>query len=474
MSVPPANILIFISDQLARRAVGCYGDRYARTPNIDGLAADGVRFDRAYTPFALCCPARASFWTGKLPHATGVVSNGREYPIVPVTEDVPTVGAVFREAGYETVHFGKKHDAGTLRGFDCAEEGELPVEGSEAWPVDYDSRRDAFTTERCVEYLQGRSGRAGKPFLMVADLQNPHDICNWIGAFKGPHEDVAPPGELPELPSNFEVTDWENRPRPVQYLCCSHRRLSQAAQWSESNYRHYLAAYYHYLERVDTQIGRIMEALRASGAAENTLVLFFSDHGDSITSHRMVTKQVSFYEETTRVPFIASGPGVEGAGRVEQPLVSLVDLFPTLCDYAGVEAPEGLHGRSLVPWLRGEEPAAWREFVPSEWVTEWGYTVAPGRMIRTDRYKYTRYLEEDGEELFDLQADPGETRTLARDPAYAEELARHRELLEAHIEATGDNFRDLEVKADARWRSHAPGFTNHHGPSAPDAGGVGG
>ena len=344
----------------------------------------------------------------------------------------------------------------------------MEVETPQAWPVNYDSKQDAYTTSKCVEYLRQTHD---KPFLAVASLNNPHNICGWVGENAGVHEDVPIPyGELPPLPDNFEIDDLEYRPLPIQYLCCSHRRLQQASLWNETNYRHYLAAYYYYLKMVDTQIGQILEALHSTPGGNNTLVVFFSDHGDGMASHRMVTKQVSFYEETTRVPLIFSGAGLKVPGKIlDKPLVSLLDLMPTLCDYAGIPVPRGLLGKSMMPWLLGENPSRWHDYVVSEWQTEWGYTVSPGRMIRTDRYKYTRYLEGGGEELYNLEEDPGEKHNLARYRQYSRQVREHREILQDHVRAARDKFFGFGVKVDRRWRSHPLGYQNHQGLSAPEA-----
>ncbi len=460
-----SNILVITCDQLTQRCVGAYGDRIGATPNIDALAARGVRFSKVYTPCPLCRPARAAFWTGRLPHQTGVLSNGKNFQDEPVPATIPTLGSIFSAAGYETVHFGKTHDHGGLRGFSVEPMGRAEIEGHPAWPLGNDTFCDRYTTDRAVQFL---SRPRGKPFLAVADLCNPHDICGWVGANAGPHEDVPVPTALPPLPDNFEIEDLAKRPLPIQYLCCSHNRLSQAARWSEANYRHYLAAYYHYVGLADAEVGRILQALAASPAAGNTLVVFFVDHGDGAASHRMVTKQVSFYEEVTRVPMILAGPGIrQGGAVIEQPLVSLLDLVPTLCEYAGLEAPEDLHGCSQLGWLTGAAKPPERDYVASEWHTEWGYTISPGRMIRTQGFKYTRYLEGGGEELYDLRADPGERRTLVDDPAYGGILQEHRRMLEAHVAATDDPFFGLVPKVDERWRSHKLGYPNHAGPAAP-------
>lgn len=466
MSNPP-SILLICADQLAQRAVGAYGDPWARTPNIDSVARTGARFANSYTPCPLCLPARAAYWTGMPCHQTGVLSNGRLLDNPPIPDDWPTLGSLFSESGYECVHFGKTHDAGSLRGFRVEPWGAIK---DDSLPLHLGANNDTFqdihTTGKCVEYLKGERE---KPFLMVADMQNPHNICGYVGANRGPHDDLPIPGPLPELPANFEIEDMEKRPLPVQYICCSHNRLGQAANWSRENYRHYLAAYYFYLELVDRQIGEILTALDASGQRDNTLVIFYADHGDGIASHRMVTKQVSFYEEVARVPLVVSGPGVVGDNRlIKQPLVSLLDLLPTLCDYAGVDTPAGAWGRSLCPWLAGRDDGSPHDFIAAEWYSEWGYTISPGRMIRGPRYKYTRYLENDGEELYDLANDPGETRTLVDDPAHAAALAEHRELLGRYSRETDDPFFSLEVKADSRWRSHRSGYVHHHGPAAPE------
>jgi choline-sulfatase len=168
------NILIVIADQLSAQALPAYGDAYAQTPNINRIVRHGVRFENCYTNCPLCQPARAAFWTGLYPHNTGVLSNGRKHPVPPVPDHVPTLGALFARAGYEAVHFGKTHDAGSLRGFHVEPVGTLPVEAEPAWPLNNDTFRDRHTTTRVVAYLEQR-GTDG-PFLAVADLNNPHNI----------------------------------------------------------------------------------------------------------------------------------------------------------------------------------------------------------------------------------------------------------------------------------------------------------
>ena len=467
------NILILMTDHLSPNVIGAYGDARGATPSIDRIAERGVTFGRAYTTYPLCQPARASFWTSRFPHETRVLSNGRKHVNGPLPENLVTLGDVFSQGGYQAIHFGKQHDFGTLRGFELVPLEALPsaTPPHPAWPENRNTTQDNGTVKQMEAWLSGR--RDERPFIAVADLINPHNICAWVGensSMEGPATNVPIPGELPPLPDNFEVEDMHKRPVPVQYICCSHNRLAMGAKWTEENYRHYIAAYTHYSALVDQAIGKIVAALEATPGGENTLLLVMTDHGDGQGCHRMVTKQVSFYDETNRVPFILAGPGVRRREGVENgPLVSLLDLVPTLCDYAGLAQPPLVRGKSLWPILRGED-VPHHEYVAGEWHTEWGFNISPGRMIRTDRYKYTRYLEGGGEELFDMAKDPGETRTLVDDPAYAGVLTEHRALLARHLVETGDDFESLEVAADRRWRSHPIGYPNHHGPSAPMVG----
>ena len=459
------NILVFVLDQLSARALDIYGGQF-HMDNISALAADGVTVSDCYTTYPLCQPARASLWTGMYSHRNRVWSNGRQCPITPIDESFPALGDSFSAAGYETRHFGKKHDGGALRGFVSSEEKEKKIpDENPAFPFNMDTYADAYTMDEVLSYLDGRDDE--RPLLMVVDLINPHNICGWIGVNKGKHEDVPIDGELPELPPNFYFDDILSRPLPVQYLCCSHVRQGQTSEWNEDNFRHYLAAYRYYLSIADRQIGQVLDAYRKAGLMDDSLIVFTSDHGDNITARRSVTKQVTLYEEVTRVPLILSGPAVKAKGRKAEGLASLLDLFPTLLSAASIEQDPRLDGVDISAVLDGGELPE-RKYITSEWYTEWGYTISPGRMIRSGNIKYMRYLEGDGEELYDLEADPYEKRNLAGDESYNDTLERMRDLLSEYIRESDDPFFSLSVKADKRWRSHKPGYENHRGPTAPE------
>jgi len=475
------NIVVIVSDHLSTRAVGAYGESdWADTPNIDRLAERGVVFENMYTSYPLCGPSRAAFWTGRFPHDTGVLSNGlrvQDPDILPnasVPEDMPTIGETFKRAGYNTIHFGKCHDSGGLRGFDIVPDG---IRESESVPAGYpennDTWRDHWAMDRFGEWAEGGFP---EPFCAVVDLQNPHNICGWIGehnSLDGPVEHAISPKNLPELPANNKVVNWESLPLPVRYICCSHNRGAQSSHYTDEDWRYYIDAFRHYAKMADEHVGTILRLLEAGGVLDDTLVILMADHGDGMGSHQMATKQVSFYEETARVPFITAGPGVRSGGQKVAALTSLLDLFPGLCDYAGIQVPDGLPGVSFAPLLQGAVKQ--REFVVAEWYTEWGCTVSPGRMIRSARFKYTSYLEGSvgagdptgGEELYDLDMDRGEMVNLATDTAYCEVLLQHRDMLKRHIRDQADPFYTQKVVVDKRWRSHPPGYQHHSGPTAP-------
>ena len=496
------NIVIVTVDQLSSRALRAYGGERTYEA-IDSFFREGTFFDRAYTPCPLCMPARAAFWTSSWPHQTGVLSNGKKFEQGIVPEGLPALGEAFAAAGWETVHFGKEHDAGALRGFERVPQEEREVEPEPGYPINQDTFRDRATTDQALDYFArrarsaaARGGAAPRPLLAVVELNNPHNICGWVGEMarhvSGPDTDFIPPpsgepargfppatptGDLPPLPPNFSDVDFETRPRSVQYQCCAHNRLAQTQGWGEREYRLYLDAYHHYTSLAEAEIARVLDAARAALPGDDTLYVFFSDHGDAMTAHGGVTKHTTFYDETTRVPLAFVGPGIGRGRRVAGP-VSLLDLVPTLLDLAGVaadaSAPEavarardGAQGRSLAPLLTGADAADGPRYVASEWHTEWGFTIEPGRMVTDGRFKYMVYAEGGDEELYDLESDPFETRNLVPDPAAAGELARMRAATAEHIRSSGDPFPELEHLAARRWRTHEPGYRNHRGPAAP-------
>lgn len=477
------NFLLILCDQLSASALSFYGNPYSRTPNLDRLAERSAIFEYAYTPCPLCQPARASFWTSRYPHETGVRTNlplqqipvlkgqpltGEPETMTSLPEAIPTMGQLFSQAGYRCVHFGKTHDYGSLKGFQVIPSEEIKIpRDNPSINFDYETFLDIDTTQKAVQWLSTEADSCDRPFLAVADLQNPHNICSYIGEMRdGCHpESFSLERELPPLPENFEFDDIQNRPPFIQYLCCAHRRLRHASHWTPADYQYYLYAYYTYLSIVDRQIGEILTALESSKHAGNTAVIFFADHGEGMAAHRMVTKYGVFYEESNRVPFLASGPGII-AGRRIQGVASLLDLLPTMLDYASLPVPESLAGRSLAGALSGASDDTGNPYAAAEWHDEFKDYTVPGRMICDENYKYICYLEPDSEELFDLKADRLEKKNLARLPEYSPILETYRKKLASHLAGTHDDFLHLAVSDTSAYRHHPLGYQNHQGLSA--------
>jgi choline-sulfatase len=457
------NFLLIQVDQLQKRAFSEFL-KAGKTPNISKIVDTGISFESCTCQFPLCQPSRTSVWTGRYPHRTNVLSNGRKWPCEDIGPETKTLGEIFSEGGFKTVHFGKRHDAGSLRGFELDPIGSIEVaDVSTQWPYNEDTYRDEYTTEHAVRFLSSYGYE--HPLMMVVDLINPHNICGYVGAHKGPHLDQII-GDLPDLPPNFMFDDIKNRSIAIQYICCSHRRQAQTAGWDENNFRSYIAAYRHYLEIVDAQIGRILTSLENNGHEPDTTIVFFSDHGDALASRGCVTKQVSMYQDTVDVPLCFKLPGNKTEKTIGG-LAESLDLAPTLCDLAGLPIPPSFDGKSLLKNLQTLGSVD-RPYAVSQWHTEWGYTVSPSRMVRTERYKYIHFLEDNFEELYDLEKDPYEMKNIAKEVYSSTVLENHRKLLKEYIKETKDPYYSLSVKVDKKWRSHEIGYQNHRGPCASD------
>ena len=419
------NLLFIITDQQSVFALSANGNRDLSTPAMDSLARDGTSFTECYSTYPVCSPARSSFFTSRMPHETGVRDNGQ-----PIAAGLPTMGDHFRAAGYQTTYAGKWHlpkSFADVTGFDLLYGGSA-----------LGAQMDEPVASSCVKYL---TAKPKEPFLLVASFMNPHDVCSWIRAHEGSRS-YPDTSAFPAARRNMAVDPDE--PEYIQ----NHRRagynlMSQAvgiaAEWKADDFRFYLHDYYRMVESVDRQVGRLLETLRVTGLDRNTFIILTADHGEGLGSHRWVQK-AAFWEETVRVPLLVAGAGLTRRGhRNETDLVSGLDIFPTLCDYAGVAPPAGIRGTSLRAAIEG---SGWtRPFVVSE-LSVYGAPERQGRMLRTRRYKYVVVNGgERPEQLFDLELDPGEICNLAHRPDAAPILAEHHRLLERWIQETRDDFR---------------------------------
>jgi len=437
----PPNILIIITDQQSHHLLSCAGTPWLATPALDRLATGGVRLPRAYCSDPVCVPSRFSMFTGRMPSAIGMRGNGGR-DLLPFTaeHDRTGLGHLLRGAGYETWYGGKVH-----------------------WPVGLTPERLGFATfcsderERlAVEASALIRASRGRRWAMVASLINPHDICyqairqfatdgtdrhiltsgatelaNLDEALLPPHgidREVFLRDLLPPLPANHAIQADE--PELIAAVLAQRPfKAAARAQWGERDWRLHRWAYARLMERVDRQIGAILDALAASGQEQDTLVIMTSDHGDHDGSHRLEHKTF-FYEEAARVPWIMRLPGRIPAGTVrDDALVATgLDLMATCCDYAGAVVPGHCLGLSQRAVAEGRPGAVAREAAYGE--------NAVSRMVATPAWKYVRY---DGgrhaEQLYDLVHDPGETRNHAADPAHAAVLATLRDRLDAEMAA---------------------------------------
>jgi len=407
------NVLIITTDQQRVDAVSAVGNKWVKTPNMDSLAANGVYFTNSYCPYPLCSPSRAALHAGRMPHEIGVDHNG-----MTIDPEIPISGQIFRRAGYDTGYAGKWHCPSTY-----------PTEGIPGYEVLNTTRRqgklaqvvDEETVNAAVKFIERKHQ---KPFLAVVSFINQHDICLPAGETSPILDQLwkryQPPAgaEIPPLPENF--ADTQDAPEGFT-------RKARYKEWDENHWRKYIYSYYRMVEDVDRQVGLILQALRRTGQEENTLIVFTSDHGEGLASHRWTGKMM-YYEEEAAVPLIVSFKGMTPAGRIDREhLVSALDVLPTICDYAGIKGPAEMRGQSLRPIIEKPQKPG-RQYV----VSEMAKVSKRSFMVRTKRYKYMVFPGTDGkklEMLFDMPVDPGEMKNLAGQPAFASEIERHRRLL---------------------------------------------
>lgn len=419
------NILFIFTDQQTASAMSCTGNADLQTPHLDRLAAEGVRFNRAYCNFPLCTPSRASLMSGRMPHEVGVMGNDTGLS----DEDrLASIGCRVREAGYSCAYGGKWHLPTSLA---AAEDHGFEV---------LCGMQDSQLADRCIRFIQREHEQ---PFFLVASFDNPHNTCEYARNQSLPWGPVAEPPSLaacPNLPANFGE-------RPYEPSCLREEQRKNVMAYagrdfSPDRWRRQRWGYFRLVEKVDREIGRILEALREAGLEEETLIVFTSDHGEANGAHSW-NQKTCLYEESIRVPLLVRAPETAEPGRVAEGLVSIgLDLYTTFCDYAGAKPPDGLRGQSLRPVLSGENAAAGHDEV----VVETSFSPPAGhgtrgRCLVTDRYKYTVYSwGENREQLCDLTADPGELVNLAVEERYAPLLDELRERLYRAIQATDDTF----------------------------------
>jgi len=429
------NIILCLCDQLRAFEVGCYGNAVIRTPNMDRLAAEGVRFETAVTSYPICMAARSALLSGQYNRrATGGVSNINfkrhdggfampQYPDPgrPHLKD-PTLPELLRGAGYHTAAIGKwhihswPHDIGfdhyVIPRVSHCHTGQSFTEdgGIEFVPPGYSVDYEA---ERVERFLQTKKGGAD-PFFLYYNISPPH--CPLADAPER-YRTMYRPEEIPLRPNVDLTKPIDNQDHWFKVYRWDFRYYDHhvpAAENLPPGYalRHLIAEYYGLTTWVDDTLGRMLAALEANGLDENTIVVFASDHGDNLGSHGLVQKG-SFNEESIRIPLIIRGGAGIPAGRVNRDTIaSLIDLAPTLLSRAGIASPSHFHGQDLSPFLDGSSgaPAESRAFIE----TPRGAAVRTPRSLCSLGYDESkRHLLPGARQFFDLENDPYQLRNLA-------------------------------------------------------------
>ena len=433
----PLNVLYIVSDDL-NVSLGCYGHGTVKSPNIDKLAARGVRFDRAYCQFPLCNPSRSSFLTGRKPNTTTVLNNAKVFrDSIP---DTVTIGQLFQQQGYSVARVGKLYHYGVPtqigtdglddkpswqhvvnpKGHDKDVEDQIftltpgQFGGTLSWfsdPSDKPQTDDIGATEAIKLLEQNKA----KPFFLAVGFFRPH--TPYVAPKK--YFDMYPLDSipLPAQPKNLEG---------IPELAITTKK--EEAAMNDETKRKAIQAYYAATTFMDAQVGRVLDALDKLGLTGKTIVVFHSDHGYHLGERNMWQKQ-SLFEESIRVPLIFAGPGVTAKGGVGKSPVELLDVYPTIADLAGFKAPKYLDGKSLRPAL--SDPAAKMRAVAFSQVQRAGGI--PGMSIRNEKYHFISWnYGEGGEQLYDVVADPRESNNLVTHPASAKQLERMREQVLKH------------------------------------------
>ena len=413
----PVNVLLITADDLGFQ-MGAYGDAVARTPHLDRLAREGMRFSRAYVTQASCSPSRSSMLTGLYPHQNGQV--GLSHRGYRMHHPFPNIPFLLKEAGYRTGIIGKLH-----------------VQPEEAFPFDYkhtDARatRDVREVARQAEAFMEDAGDA--PFFLMVNYFDPH--AEFIPQVEGLPEDPHTPDEVEPFAFNGIRT---------------------------AEMRETIADFYSCVSRMDAGIGLLLEQLAEAGHADDTLVLFVSDNGPPFARAK-----VTSYEAGVRVPFLVRWPGQVREAAVSDALVSTVDLLPTVMEAAGLPVPETTEGRSLLPLFEAGE-VTWRDGLVTEYTSHTKHGYYPQRTIRDRQHKlivtllsdrprpgggtvrpatdftgkawkeaYDRMRHPPPIELYDLVQDPLELQNLAGDPGYRDVRDRLLAALQAWRTRTGD------------------------------------
>jgi len=440
------NILFIMSDDHAANAVSCYGgilSRVAKTPNIDRIANEGMRFDDCFCTNSICTPSRASILTGKYSHKNGCLTLSDRFD-----GTQQTFPELLQEAGYYTAVIGKWHLKSEPTGFDYynvlpgqglyfdplfKEKGRPWVDGRRGGVVHEGYVTDVIT-DLTLEVMKNRP--EDRPFCLCCHHKAPHDKWEYDPKYADLYKDVV----IPEPETFFD--DYRNRgeaiKRATQKIGMRQTKFEKETKhltgWVRKvqQYQIFIKKYLRCVASIDDSIGRILDYLDKAGLAEDTLVIYTSDQGCFLGEHGLFDKRF-MYEESLRVPFVVRYPRQVKPGGVNDDIVLYEDFAETFLDYAGVRVPQDMQGRSIRPLLQGHTPRNWRSSMYYRyWMHGAHFNVAAHFGVRTKWYKLVYYyglpLNARGTkggptppewELFDLKKDPLEMNNVYDNPAYA-------------------------------------------------------
>ena len=438
------NILLIHSDQHRFDCLGVNGHRLLQTPHLDRLADQGVNFTHAFTPNPVCSPARACLQTGAWATRHRCVTIPRTEAFQRADPDLPVMTQLLADAGYSVGHVGKFHDEVAGNPTDHGAEHYVPAGRYHRWreqrglpPVpgrhinygDVDPHvtpeqtRLAWQCDRALELLDAYAGR-DRPFFLRWDPPEPHlpNIVPEPYASMYPLASIAP---------------WPSFPDPLINKPEAQRRTRQrwgTDAWTWREWAPIVQRYLGDITLLDHQVGRLMRRLGDLGIADDTLVIYTTDHGDMCGGHSMLDKHYVMYDDIMRVPMIARWPGVFEAGRASDAMViHELDIARTLLVAAGIEPPESFVGHDLRDLAAGrtERPDVFAQYQGTH------QGLFSQRMLRDQRYKYV-YNPVAFDELYDLEADPGELTNLIAEPAQAGRLTRMRTRMDEWMKQIAD------------------------------------
>lgn len=444
--MPRPNILLIHSDQHRYDCLGVNGHPIVQTPNLDRLAREGVNFSSAYTPAPVCVPSRNSLQYGCWPtQHLAIANDGTEAPR-PAREGLVSFSEMLHDAGYHLACVGKWQVHPQRSPLEFGYDRYIPDSGYRTWraaqnlppsphkngfwgeidpEIEPDQSALGWGASQVINELNQRVG-SEKPFFLRWDTNEPHLPS-------------IPPEPYYSQIAPETVAPWPSFPDPLvgkPYIQAQQRRSWHLEDWTWAQWAPIVARYLGVVSLLDAQVGRILETLQRLGLAENTMVVYSTDHGDLCGGHGLIDKHYVMYEDVTHVPLIIRWPGQAKAGTQCDAFVShALDLALTFCEVAEAQVPPTFSGRSLLPLLAGQTDNGRQEIVSTYFGNQFG--LYSQRMLRDRRFKYVWNLTAE-DELYDLVLDPGELHNQAINPEHQGILSELRHRLLLWMEETHD------------------------------------